>query len=101
MAKVIGIDLGTTNSVVSILQNNRPEVIQNAEGHKTTPSVVHYPEDPQADILVGELAKRQAIVQPGRTIGSIKRFMGCRWNEVKDRAEGVAAFDRHVFLLTR
>ncbi len=84
---VIGIDLGTTNSVVAILEGGRPIVMQNAEGSKTTPSVVHYGEDPEP--LVGELAKRQRILGPDRTIYSIKRFVGCRWDEAEDRRRGI------------
>ncbi|MCE5229507.1 molecular chaperone DnaK [bacterium] len=87
MAHVIGIDLGTTNSVVAFLDGGRPTVIPNSEGNKTTPSVVHYGEDGQ--IIVGELAKRQRLLGPERTIYSIKRFMGCRWDEYQDRREGI------------
>ena len=87
MSRVIGIDLGTTNSVVSLLDNNRPEVIQNAEGYKMTPSIVHFPEE--GEVVVGDLARRQLIVEPKRTVHSVKRFMGCRWDEIEERKEGI------------
>ncbi|MBI1784540.1 Hsp70 family protein, partial [Candidatus Sumerlaeota bacterium] len=88
MGKVVGIDLGTTNSVVAVLENNRPEVIANSEGGKTTPSVVLY--EKTGEIIVGDLAKRQRVAAPERTVYSVKRFMGCRWDEVSDRMEGIA-----------
>ena len=78
--KIIGIDLGTTNSVVAIMEGKEPKVIPNAEGNRITPSVVAFTE--KGDILVGEPAKRQAVTNPRRTIYSIKRFMGRRHNEV-------------------
>src|SRR5687767_5482149 len=74
MAKAVGIDLGTTNSVVSVLEGGEPTVIPNAEGQRTTPSVVAFSK--KGEILVGEVAKRQAITNPDRTIRSIKREMG-------------------------
>ena len=74
MAKAVGIDLGTTNSVVSVLEGGEPTVIPNAEGARTTPSVVAFSKN--GEILVGEVAKRQAITNPDRTIRSIKREMG-------------------------
>src|SRR5215212_8809310 len=74
MAKAVGIDLGTTNSVVSVLEGGEPTVIANAEGGRTTPSVVAFARD--GEVLVGEVAKRQAITNPDRTIRSIKRRMG-------------------------
>src|SRR5687768_4025363 len=74
MAKAVGIDLGTTNSVVSVLEGGEPTVIPNAEGARTTPSVVAFSKN--GEILVGEVAKRQAITNPDRTIRSIKRHMG-------------------------
>jgi molecular chaperone DnaK len=74
MAKAVGIDLGTTNSVVSVLEGGQPEVVPNAEGGRTTPSVVAFSKN--GEILVGEVAKRQAITNPDRTIRSIKREMG-------------------------
>lgn len=74
MAKVIGIDLGTTNSVVSVMEGGDPTVIANAEGNRTTPSIVAFAKD--GERLVGETAKRQAVTNPDRTIASIKRYMG-------------------------
>jgi molecular chaperone DnaK len=87
MGTVIGIDLGTTNSVVAICEENSSEVIINSEGSKTTPSVVFYP--PEGNCVVGELAKRQEIINPERTVRSIKRFMGCRWQESEAKREGI------------
>lgn len=80
MGKIIGIDLGTTNSVVAVMEGNEPIVIPNAEGGRTTPSVVAYKKD--GERLVGASAKRQAITNPTNTVASIKRFMGRRYNEV-------------------
>jgi len=78
MAKAVGIDLGTTNSVVSVLEAGEPVVIPNAEGSRTTPSVVAFSKD-GSEVLVGEVAKRQAITNPDRTIRSVKRHMGTKW----------------------
>ncbi|MEI8050453.1 MAG: molecular chaperone DnaK [Actinomycetes bacterium] len=78
MAKAVGIDLGTTNSVVSVLEAGEPVVIPNAEGARTTPSVVGFSKT--GEVLVGEVAKRQAITNPDRTIRSVKRFMGTDWS---------------------
>ncbi len=80
--QVIGIDLGTTFSVVSVMENGEPKVIVNEEGQRTTPSVVAFTKD--GEVLVGQVAKRQAITNPENTIFSIKRFMGRRYTEVKD-----------------
>ncbi len=80
MAKVIGIDLGTTNSCVAVMEGGDPVVIPNPEGGRTTPSVVGFTKDGQR--LVGMVAKRQAITNPENTIFSIKRFMGRRHSEV-------------------
>lgn len=82
MGKIIGIDLGTTNSVVAVMEGNDPVVIQNAEGHRTTPSIVAFTKS--GDRLVGEPAKRQAVTNPQNTIFSIKRFMGRKFDEVSD-----------------
>src|SRR5579862_2176407 len=79
MSKIIGIDLGTTNSVVAVHEGNETKVIVNAEGSRLTPSVVAFTDE---GILVGRAAKSQAIVNPQRTIYSIKRFMGRRHHEV-------------------
>jgi molecular chaperone DnaK len=80
MAKVIGIDLGTTNSVVAVVEGGDPVVIPNTEGHRLTPSVVGFAKE--GEILVGQVAKRQAITNPENTVFSIKRFMGRRYDEV-------------------
>src|SRR5258707_10196238 len=77
MAKAVGIDLGTTNSVVSVLEAGEPVVIPNAEGGRTTPSVVGFSRS--GEVLVGEVAKRQAITNPDRTVRSVKRQMGTSW----------------------
>src|SRR3989442_4983134 len=77
MPKAVGIDLGTTNSVVSVLEGGEPTVIPNAEGARTTPSVVAFSKT--GEVLVGEVAKRQAITNPDRTIRSVKRQMGTNW----------------------
>ena len=74
MPKAVGIDLGTTNSVVSVLEAGEPTVIPNAEGGRTTPSVVGFSKT--GEVLVGEVAKRQAITNPDRTIRSVKRHVG-------------------------
>ena len=80
MEKIIGIDLGTTNSVVAIMEGDQPKVITNAEGNRITPSVVAFTDKDER--LVGQLAKRQAVINPKNTVFSIKRFMGRRHNEV-------------------
>src|SRR5262245_262818 len=80
MGKIVGIDLGTTNSVVAVLEGGQPVVIANMEGSRTTPSVVAYTST--GERLVGGPAKRQAITNPRNTVYSIKRFMGRRHNEV-------------------
>ncbi len=87
MAKAVGIDLGTTNSVVAILGGERPEVIINAEGNRTTPSVVAFSDDGQR--LVGQVAKRQAVLNPLATISSAKRFVGRKLDEVSAEAKVV------------
>jgi molecular chaperone DnaK len=87
MAKIIGIDLGTTNSVVAVLEGGEPKVIANEEGARTTPSVVGFSKS--GERLVGQVAKRQAITNPENTIFSIKRFMGRRFNEVNDEMKMV------------
>ena len=78
MSKAVGIDLGTTNSVVAVLEAGEPAVIPNAEGARTTPSVVAFSKT--GEVLVGEVAKRQAITNPDRTIRSVKRHMGTNWS---------------------
>ncbi len=88
MAKSIGIDLGTTNSCVAVLEGGDPTVITNSEGERTTPSVVAF-DRRSGERLVGQLARRQAVTNPDRTIYSIKRFMGRRYSDVKTEAERV------------
>ncbi|ATB38168.1 molecular chaperone DnaK [Cystobacter fuscus] len=85
MGKIIGIDLGTTNSVVAIMEGREPKVLTNEEGTRTTPSVVAFAKD--GERLVGQVAKRQAITNPERTIYSIKRFMGRRYEETTEEAK--------------
>src|SRR5260370_14860088 len=80
MSKIIGIDLGTTNSVVAVMEGGQPVVIPNQEGGRTTPSVVGFAKS--GERLVGQVAKRQAVTNPENTVYSIKRFMGRRLDEV-------------------
>ena len=87
MSKVIGIDLGTTNSVVSVMEGESPVVIPNAEGGRTTPSVVGFGKD--GERMVGQVAKRQAVTNPENTVYSIKRFMGRRYSEVSEESKMV------------
>ncbi len=87
MGKIIGIDLGTTNSVVAIMDGKEPRVIENEEGGRTTPSVVAI--DEKGEVLVGQIAKRQAITNPENTVYSIKRFMGMRYDEAAREIERV------------
>src|SRR6516164_3656847 len=88
MAKAVGIDLGTTNSVIAVSEGGKPTVIPNAEGSRTTPSVVAF--TPQGERLVGQLARRQAILNPKGTIYSAKRFIGRRFDEVKSELNAVS-----------
>ena len=88
MVKVVGIDLGTTNSVVAVMEGGRPEVITNEEGQRTTPSVVAYTK--KGDLLVGQIAKRQAVINPGNTFYSVKRFIGRKTNEVNEELRQVS-----------
>src|SRR6184192_3612818 len=87
MAKIIGIDLGTTNSVVAVMEGGEPKVIPNEEGGRTTPSVVGFTKT--GERLVGQVAKRQAITNPENTVYSIKRFMGRRFDEVSEELKMV------------
>ncbi|MFN6046879.1 MAG: Hsp70 family protein, partial [Bacteroidota bacterium] len=80
MSKIIGIDLGTTNSCVAVLEGNEPVVIANSEGRRTTPSIVAFMDNGNGERKVGDSAKRQAITNPDRTFRSIKRFMGQNWH---------------------
>lgn len=88
MSKIIGIDLGTTNSCVSVMEGSEPTVIPNAEGKRTTPSVIAFVED--GEIKVGDPAKRQAVTNPTKTIASIKRFMGNKYSESQKEADRAA-----------
>jgi molecular chaperone DnaK len=87
MSKIIGIDLGTTNSVVAVIEGSEPKVITNEVGARTTPSVVAYTKD--GERLVGQAARRQAITNPTRTVFSAKRFMGMTYEDMKDEAKRV------------
>ena len=86
-SKIIGIDLGTTNSVVSIVEAGEPKVIINEEGSRITPSVVAFTKD--GEILVGNPAKRQAVVNPENTIYSVKRLIGRRFEEAEEEAKKI------------
>ncbi|MBN8825668.1 MULTISPECIES: molecular chaperone DnaK [unclassified Spirosoma] len=90
MGKIIGIDLGTTNSCVAVMEGNEPVVIPNSEGARTTPSVVAFMDNGNGERKVGAPAKRQAITNPKNTISSIKRFMGKRFNEVTNEVKNVS-----------
>jgi molecular chaperone DnaK len=81
MGKIIGIDLGTTNSVVCVMEGNEPKVIANEEGGRTTPSVVAFEQN--GNVLVGQQARRQAITNPENTVFSVKRFMGMPFDDLK------------------
>ena len=87
MAKIIGIDLGTTNSCVAVMEGNEPVVIPNSEGRRTTPSVVGFTDN--GERKVGDPAKRQAITNPKNTVFSIKRFMGETWDQVQKEIQRV------------
>src|SRR6186713_2823245 len=87
MGKIIGIDLGTTNSVVAVMEGKEPKVIVNEEGSRITPSVVAW--DEKGEILVGTIAKRQAVTNPENTIFSAKRFVGRRYDEVEQETKRV------------
>ena len=79
MSKIIGIDLGTTNSCVAVMEGGQPKVIENAEGDRTTPSIVAFAED--GEVLVGQSAKRQAVTNPENTLHAIKRLIGRRFED--------------------
>ncbi len=83
--KIIGIDLGTTNSVVAAVESGKPIVIPNSEGLRTTPSVVAYTK--KGELLVGQIAKRQAVINAGNTFFSIKRFIGSKVSELKENRD--------------
>jgi len=82
MGKVVGIDLGTTNSVIAVIEAGKPNVITNSEGLRTTPSIVAYTK--KQELLVGQIAKRQAVINPTNTFSSVKRFIGSKANEITD-----------------
>ena len=84
MAKAVGIDLGTTNSVIAIMEAGEPTVLVNNEGNRTTSSVVAFKEDQR---LVGQVAKRQAVLNPTGTLFEVKRYIGRTWDEIKHEAE--------------
>lgn len=90
MGKIIGIDLGTTNSCVSVMEGNEPVVIANSEGRRTTPSIVGFLDNGKGERKVGDPAKRQAITNPGNTVTSIKRFMGKKFDEVSGEKKMVS-----------
>ncbi len=90
MGKIIGIDLGTTNSCVSVMEGNEPVVIQNSEGRRTTPSIVAFLDKGKGERKVGDPAKRQAITNPQNTVSSIKRFMGKKYKEVPNEIKTVS-----------
>ena len=94
MGKIIGIDLGTTNSVVAVMEGGQPTVIANQEGARTTPSVVAFTKS--GERLVGQVAKRQAITNPENTVFSIKRFMGRRYDEVSEEMKMVPVQSRRA-----
>ena len=87
MARIVGIDLGTTNSVVAVLEGGRPQVIASAEGGRTTPSVVGFSKD--QELLVGQLARRQLVLNPRNTFANLKRFVGRQWDELEDSSLSV------------
>ena len=87
MAKAVGIDLGTTNSVVAVMEGGKPAVVVNSEGSRLTPSVVGFTQ--AGERLVGLLAKRQAVLNPENTIYSVKRFIGRRYSEVQSEIKNV------------
>ena len=86
--KIVGIDLGTTNSVISVLEGANPNVIPNSEGNRTTPSIVAY--TPAGETLVGQIAKRQSVLNPENTFSSIKRFIGCKFEEIEGEIGRIA-----------
>ena len=88
MGKIIGIDLGTTNSCVAVMEGSEPVVIQNSEGQRTTPSIVAY--TAKGERLVGQTAKNQMITNPKKTVYSIKRLMGRKYSEVSEEMKSYA-----------
>src|SRR5688500_5847600 len=90
MGNIIGIDLGTTNSCVAVMEGSEPGVIANSEGRRTTPSIVAFLDNGKGERKVGDPAKRQAITNPRNTISSIKRFMGRKYSEVVNELKNVS-----------
>ena len=90
MSKIIGIDLGTTNSCVSVMEGNEPVVIPNSEGKRTTPSIVAFLDEGKGERKVGDPAKRQAITNPKNTINSVKRFMGKKFSDINEEKRNLA-----------
>ena len=88
MNKILGIDLGTTNSVIAVMEGGTPTVISNSEGLRTTPSIVAYTK--KEELLVGQIAKRQSVINPENTFFSIKRFIGSKFSEVKEESTQVS-----------
>ena len=86
--KIFGVDLGTTNSVVAVMEGGQPTVVNNTEGFRTTPSIVAYTKN--KDLLVGQIAKRQAVINPENTFSSIKRFMGSKFSELSTESKEVS-----------
>ena len=97
MGRIIGVDLGTTNSVVAIMEGGKPEIIVNAEGERTTPSIVAYTK--KGELLVGQLAKRQAVVNPENTFYSVKRFIGRKTSEITQELKHRSSLLSLSFLL--
>src|SRR3982074_1580827 len=85
MAKIIGIDLGTTNSCVAIMEGGKPKVIENSEGDRTTPSIVAFTKD--GEVLVGQSAKRQAVTNPANTVSAVKRLIGRKFGDEVGKKE--------------
>jgi molecular chaperone DnaK len=94
MGRIIGIDLGTTNSCVAVMEGNVPKVIENSEGARTTPSVVAYLEN--GEVLVGASAKRQAVTNPKNTLYAVKRLIGRKFTEKERRRLGRSAWQENV-----
>ena len=90
MSKIIGIDLGTTNSCVSVMEGNEPVVIPNSEGKRTTPSIVAFLDEGKGERKVGDPAKRQAITNPQNTVNSVKRFMGKKFSEINEEKRNLS-----------
>ena len=88
MAKVIGIDLGTTNSAMAVMEGSQPEILVNAEGDRTTPSVVGFRKD--GERVVGKAAKNQAVTNPENTVSSVKRFIGRSYNETGEERKTIS-----------